>query len=78
MRRFATQDAAAALVSIALVIGVIVLGVTNKEIPDILNIALGSSATWLFARSAQQFNDHVTDIRDERETAPRGEQSDHT
>jgi len=77
MRRAATQDAAAALVSVALVIGVIVLGVANKEIPDILNIALGSSATWLFARSAQQFNGHPTDSRPERETAPRGETIDH-
>jgi len=46
------QDLAAALVSLFLVAGIVVLAGLGREIPPSLTMVLGSSTTWLFIRTA--------------------------
>lgn len=48
------QDLAAAVVSVTLVVGIVVLKLAGKEVPSELAAALGASITWLFVRSSQE------------------------
>jgi len=48
------QDFAASVVAVALVLGVIGLGLLDRQIPSELSTSLGAAITWLFVRSTQQ------------------------
>jgi len=50
---YSLQDATAALVSVVIILGVVVLAVLERPIPPELGPPLGGAVTWLFIRSAQ-------------------------
>jgi len=50
--KYDIHDQAAAIVSILIVLGVVVLSVLSRPVPSGLELALGSSITWLYVRSA--------------------------
>jgi len=58
------QDDAAALVSIIVVVGVVLLSVIGRPVPDGLSSALGASMTWLFVRTAHTIGTHVLDSKE--------------
>lgn len=59
-----TQDTAAAIVSIIIVIGVVVLAVVGRQVPDGLDTALGASMTWLYVRTAHGMGHEVLDPKE--------------
>jgi len=56
------QDLAASIVAVALVGGVILIGVLEKPIPSEMATSLGAAITWLFVRSTQQAEQNRADI----------------
>jgi len=53
------QDYAAAVVSILIVVGVLFLAGIQRQVPDVLNTALGASLTWLYVRTAAELGSQV-------------------
>jgi len=58
------QDFAASTVAVALVLGVIILGILERPIPSEIATSLGAAITWLFVRSTQQAAQHAADTRE--------------
>jgi len=58
------QDYSAAIVSITVVLGVVLLAVIGRAVPDVLNTALGASLTWLYVRTAHEMGRDVLNGKD--------------
>jgi len=63
--KYSPQDTAAAVVSIVIVLGVVVLSAISKPVPSGLEIALGSAITWLYVRSAAAVGHDVLNGKEE-------------
>jgi len=50
----------AGFVSLFLVAGLVVLAIVDREIPPSLSMALGSSMTWLFIRTAERSSNQTS------------------
>lgn len=55
---YTPQDAAALIVSLVLVLGLVGLAALGKQIPAEIATANGAAITWLFVRSAQVAEQH--------------------
>lgn len=55
---YSINDVAAAVVSVILVLGAIVLAVLGRTIPSEVATGLGAALTWLYVRSTQLVERH--------------------
>lgn len=62
-----TQDTAAAIVSIIIVVGVVILAGIGRPVPDGLDTALGAAMTWLYVRTAHGMGHEVLDPKEVRD-----------